>query len=157
MRKFLSMIADCLSIISAFSVLLMMFHILIDVLGKYFFKMPVPSTAEIVANYYMISTVFFSLAYIEIKKSHIAVDLLYDRVSSSIKNVFNTLAIFMTVLFYLGLGWFSYESATRSFDMNETIDGIWRVTVWPAKFMLPIGLIVAAFIAISNIINKSEA
>lgn len=139
--------------LAGLSVALMMFHVMADVTGKYVLHMPVPSTAEVVANYYMIATVFLSLAYVEASGSAIAVDLVYDQVNDLWKTIMMKVGQICTLLFYVMLGWFSWDIAMRAYRINETIDGIWRVTVWPAKFMLPLGLGIACLVLLLKIFS----
>lgn len=142
-----------LGILAGVSVGLMMIHVMADVLGKYLLHKPVPSTAEVVANYYIIACVFLSLAYIEARGTAIAVDLVYDKVSARAQRVMLKMGQVATLLFYIGLGWFSWDVAIRAWRVNETVDGLWRVTVWPAKFMLPVGLAIACVILVVKILG----
>ncbi len=149
-------LTQILALIAGLSVGLMMLHVMADVLGKYLLHKPVPSTAEVVANYYMISCVFLSLAYIEARGSAIAVDLIYDQVRPSVQRVMRKIGQIATLLFYGALGWFSWDVAVRAYKVHETVDGLWRVTVWPAKFMLPLGLGVACLILILKIFGRDR-
>jgi len=63
----------------------------------------------------------------------------------------------VTLLFYAGFGWFSWDVAIRAWRVNETVDGLWRVTTWPAKFMLPVGLGIACLILVLKIFNLDRA
>ncbi|WP_246216101.1 TRAP transporter small permease subunit [Microvirga makkahensis] len=142
---------NSLTVLAGLSVALMMFHIMADVIGKYVFHYPVPSTAEVVANYYMIASVFLILAYVEAKGSAISVDLIYDNVGPAAQRVMCKVGQIGTLIFYMGLGWFSWDVAMRAFRINETVDGLWRVTVWPAKYMLPLGLALACLVLLIKI------
>jgi len=152
MLRALRFLTNALAILAGLSVALMMFHVVADVIGKYVFHYPVPSTAEVVANYYMIASVFLVLAFVEAKGSAISVDLVYDNVGPAAQRVMRKAGQIGTLIFYGGLGWFSWDVAMRAFKTNETIDGLWRVTVWPAKFMLPLGLAVACLVLLIKII-----
>lgn len=153
MIKTIRTLTNALAWLAGLSVALMMFHVMADVLGKYLFHMPVPSTAEVVANYYMIACVFLALAYIEARGSAISVDLVYDNVGQRAQARMRKLGQVGTLAFYAGLGWFSWDVAMRAFSINETVDGLWRVTVWPAKFMLPLGLAVACVVLLLKIVG----
>lgn len=145
-----------LGIVAGIAVALMMFHVMADVLGKYLLNQPVPSTAEVVANYYMIACVFLSLAYIEARGSAISVDLVYDQVGPAAQRLMRKIGQVVTLLFYIGFGWFSWDVAMRAWRVNETVDGLWRVTVWPAKFMLPVGLAIACLILLLKIFSRDR-
>ncbi|MDO5604162.1 MAG: TRAP transporter small permease [Paracoccus sp. (in: a-proteobacteria)] len=143
--------------IAGLAVLLMMFHVVGDVVGKYFFNRPIPGTAEVVANYYMIATVFLSLAYIEAKNSAISVELVYEMVGPRLQQVMVRVGQVVTLIFFAGLGWFSWDMAMRAYRINETVDGIWRVVIWPAKFMLPLGLAVACLVLLIRLFRGDDA
>lgn len=144
-------LSDILAWLAGLSVLLMMLQVIADVIGKYVLHMPVPSTAEVVANYYMIACVFLSLAAIEARGSAIAVDLIYDQVGQNAKALMRKIGQIVTLIFYTGLGWFSWDVAMRAWKINESVDGLWRVIVWPAKFMLPLGCAIACIILLIKI------
>lgn len=153
MIRAIKTLTDALAWLAGLAVALMMFHVMADVLGKYLLHMPVPSTAEVVANYYMIVCVFLSLAYIEARGSAISVDLIYDNVGERAQALMRKVGQIGTLFFYVGLGWFSWDVAMRAYRINETVDGLWRVTVWPAKFMLPLGLALACIVLILKIVG----
>lgn len=140
-----------LGILAGLAVGVMMLHVVADVLGKYLLDMPVPSTAEVVANYYMIACVFLSLAYVETRGTAISVDIIYENVGSAAQWWMRKAGQVFSLIFYLGLGWISWGVAMRAYRINETMDGIWRVTIWPAKFLLPLGMAVACLVLLIEI------
>lgn len=156
MIKIIKVLTDALAWMAGLSVFLMTFHVMADVLGKYLFHMPVPSTAEVVANYYMVACVFLSLAYIEARGSAISVDLIYDRMGERGKKIMLKAGQVATLFFYVGLGWFSWDVAERAYRINESVDGLWRVTVWPAKFMLPLGFAIACIVLLMKIFGGNR-
>lgn len=135
-----------LGLLAEFAVGVMMIHVVADVLGKYLLDMPVPSTTEVVANYYMIACVFLSLAYVEARGTAISVDIVYENVSLAAQWWMRKVGEIASLAFYMGLGWISWGVAVRAYQMNETMDGIWRVTIWPAKFLLPLGMAIACLV-----------
>lgn len=143
-----------LGMLAGIAVGLMMIHVVADVFAKYFLHMPVPSTAEVVANYYMIACVFLPLAYIEARGTAISVDLIYEQVNPTVQRLMCKIGQLATLLFYMVLGWFSWDVAIRAYQVSETVDGLWRVTIWPAKFLLPIGLVIACLILLLKIFEQ---
>lgn len=140
-----------LGALAGLAVGVMMIHVVADVLGKYLLDMPVPSTAEVVANYYMIASVFLSLAYVESRGTAISVDIIYENVGANAQWWMRKAGQVFSLAFYLGLGWISWGVAVRAYLMNETMDGIWRVTIWPAKFLLPLGMAIACLVLLIKI------
>lgn len=157
MARLASLLTSALALIAGIAMALMMLHVMADVVGKYVLHKPVPGTAEVVANYYMIAGVFLPLAWVEAKNGSIVVELVFDLVSARAQKAMVFIAHLCTTIFYAGLGWFSWDVAMRAYRINETLDGIWRVVIWPAKFMLPLGLAIAVVVLILRMINGPQA
>lgn len=138
--------------VAGLTVLLMMFHVMTDVIGKYVFNAPLPGTAEVVAAYYMIGCVFLPLAWVEAAGGSIVVELVFEKVSPRAQRVMLKLADVVSIVYYSVLGWFSWEVATHAWRINETVDGIWRVTTWPAKFLLPFGFALAVVVILLRLL-----
>lgn len=108
MFRLIGLLTVILGALAGLAMALMMFHVMADVMGKYLFHYPVPSTAEVVANYYMIAGVFLALAWVEATGSAIAVDLFYERASPPVQRVMYKFGQLVTLVFYAALGWFSW-------------------------------------------------
>ena len=143
MKKTSDTLASALAYIAGLSLVLMMVHVTLDVVLKYFFKMPIPGTAEVVAAYYMIGTVFLPLAYIEVNNRPIVVELFYDRLPDALQRPLDVLATALSIVFYAFLMWQSTKIALSALESGEYIDGLWRVVVWPSRFLIPLGLLAA--------------
>jgi len=156
LRELSYTLTHALGILAGLATGLMMIHVVLDVLGKYLLHQPVPSTAEVVANYYMIACVFLPLAWAEARGTAISVDLVYDKAGPGFQRLMLKAGEIVSLVFYLGLGWISWGVAVRSYRMNETMDGIWRVTVWPAKFLLPIGMAIACCVLLIRLLGDER-
>lgn len=143
MKRLSDRFASTLAYVAGLSLVLMMVHVTLDVVLKYFFKFPVPGTAEVVAAYYMIGTVFLPLAYIEVHNRPIVVELFYDRLPPSLQAPLDVLGTALSLAFYAFLTWQSLKIAMGALETREYIDGLWKVVVWPSRFLIPIGLIAA--------------
>ncbi len=143
MKRISDSLASWLAYIAGLSLVLMMLHVTLDVFLKYFFKLPIPGTAEVVAAYYMIGTVFLPLAYIEVHNRPIVVELFYDRMPRALQAPLDVLGTLATFAFYAFLTWQSTKIALASFEIREYIDGLWKVMVWPSRFLIPLGLATA--------------
>lgn len=143
MKKTSDALANALAYIAGLSLVLMMIHVTLDVVLKYFFRQPIPGTAEVVAAYYMIGTVFLPLAYIEVHNRPIVVELFYDRLPSALHPALDVLATLLSATFYAFLAWQSTKIALGALESREYIDGLMKVVVWPSRFLIPLGLIAA--------------
>lgn len=151
MARSINALANLLSIAAGLSLVLMMVHVTADVFGKYFFAMPVPGTAEVVASYYMIATVFLPLAYIEVHNRPIVVELFYDLVPRQLQFAFDAFGTIASIGFYAFLTWQSSKIAIDAFEIGEMVEGAWRVIVWPSRFLLPLGLAAACLVLLMRL------
>lgn len=133
-------LSACLAALAALALALMMLHVTADVIGKYAFNAPIPGTAEVVASYYMISVVFLPLAWLELKNGPIVVELFYEMGSDRAKHLMLALGTLLSLLFYGTIAWLSWAPAVYAWQIGEIVEGAWKVTIWPTKFMLPVGL-----------------
>lgn len=152
MVKVTEKLTQILGWIAGLTVLLMMFHVMTDVIGKYVFNAPLPGTAEVVAAYYMIGCVFLPLAWVEASGGSIVVELIYEKVSLRTQRVMLKLSDVVSIIYYSILCWFSWDVAMHAFRINETVDGIWRITTWPAKFALPFGFAIAVLVILLRLV-----
>jgi TRAP-type C4-dicarboxylate transport system permease small subunit len=67
-----------LAAVSCILVFLMMFYIVSDITGRYFFLRPMPGTLEI-GETVLVFAVFMSMAYVLIRQEHIRVTVVFDR------------------------------------------------------------------------------
>lgn len=129
-----------LAALASLALALMMLHVTADVIGKYVFNAPIPGTAEVVASYYMISVVFLPLAWLEVKNGPIVVELFYEMGSPRAKRTMVALGTLLSLIFYGVIAWLSWGPAVHAWRIGEIVEGAWRVTIWPTKFFLPLGL-----------------
>lgn len=156
MRRTVQFLSHALALIAALAVGMMMIHVMADVLGKYLLNQPVPGTAEVVANYYMITAVFLPLAWVEATNAPIVVELVYDRLGPVARHRLLVLADMMSIAFYAALAWLSWTAAVQAWRIGERVEGMWRVTTWPAKFMLPVGLVLACLLLILRLLGGEK-
>ena len=96
------------------AVLLMMTLIVLDVIGR-FFRHPIPGTYDIVGLLGAV-VISFSLAYTSVKKGHIAVEFLVQKLSERTQSIIETVTSFASALFFGMLTWrvFLYAADLKS-------------------------------------------
>lgn len=134
--------------VSGVLLLIMMLHVTLDVGMKYFFNRPVPGTLEIVSYYYMVGAVFFPIAFVELTRSSVAVDLFYSMMPRRMKIACMVLVLLGCAAVYGGLGWISYGDALRSFSRSEVVMGPVTVLVWPSRFVLPVSFALGGLVCL---------
>lgn len=139
---------------AAVVVLLMMTHITLDVVAKYLFNYPLPGTLPIVANYYMVAVVFLPVAFVEIRKESIAVDLFYQMFPNWLKHMSTVFGTLCTISFFSILAYQSYNNAARAFGNGEFVDGTYVVITWPSRFLLPLSFISVVIVLVMRLIHE---
>jgi TRAP-type C4-dicarboxylate transport system permease small subunit len=144
-------------IVACAFILLMMFHVTLDVLGKYLFAVPAPATIEAVQFYYMVALVFLPFAYIARGEGHIYVELFTRRLAPRTQQFLDgvmgilTLAWVGAIAIYAG-----GEAITTTIDgeFQETAEGV--VAVWPSRWFVPLGSGIMALAVVVKIVENFQ-
>lgn len=122
-------------------IFVMLAVILVEVIGRYFFNRPTP-WAHDVSGWLQVAYVFLGGMYAMQRGYMVRVDVIYaalpKRAQALIDLTLGTalFAVFAYVMITRGL-----DFAMMSWRSGETSGtGVWRGPVWPAKFMVPIGV-----------------
>lgn len=127
--------------IAGIAITLMMLHVAADVVGKTVFHQPMTATLEIVAWYYMVATVFLPVAYIQVRKKHLMVELftrqMEPRAMARLEGLIAVLgAVYVGTLFVLTL-----DQAIISTADGELQDvTFFDLPVWPSRWFLPVAV-----------------
>lgn len=126
----------------------MMIHVSADIAMKYTMNQPITGTLEIVSAYYMVGGVFLPMAAVEMTRSSISVDVIYQFFPGWMKLFCMLLVLVGSICFYLVLAYTSLGDSIRSFQIDEKILGTTVVRIWPGRFLLPIGLALAGAVCV---------
>lgn len=148
---FLDWLSHRLLEISGLLLLVMMLHVVLDVFMKYVFNHPVPGTLEVVSYYYMVGAVFLPIAFVEMARGSVAVDLFYSMMSRPVKVCCMCVVLLTCSAVYGGLAWSTYGDAIRSFSTGEVVMGPVVVVVWPSRFVLPLSFALGALICLFHL------
>lgn len=134
--------------LAALSTTVMMVHISADVALKYLFNWPIPATLELVSAYYMVICVFLPVAAVELAHQSISVDTVYQFLPRGARFVCMVVVYAASAIVYLMLAWITWGDALRSFSLGEVMFGTVPVIVWPSRFMMPVGLLLAGIVCL---------
>lgn len=109
-----------------------------DVVGTQFLQQPVHGALEITEST-MVVIVFGALAYSQIRRNHIRVELLYARGGPRTQAAMDLFADLMAILFFSLLLWQAVLEAQFSLQIDESTFGLIRIPLWPARIMLAAG------------------
>jgi len=156
-NRILEIVSRGLVGLAELSVVAMLLLIVTDVVVRAVFNFAVPGIDTIVASYLMVAVSFMPLALLHMLDENIAVDFLRNMVPNAAKDLFDVIAHLLAIVYY-GLGaWIFYDVAAESFRIREYVTGTWDVPIWPARILMPIGLLVGALAAVAMLIRALRA
>jgi len=138
-ENWLRRIAMGLTIIAGAALLLMMAQTVTDIVMKNIFGAPIEGNLEIMSVYHMVAIVFLPLAMVELKHEHINVDLLVRLFPTRLRRITDTLGYLVSSVFFGMLTYQTWLDALKAFRIDEILMTSILITIWPAKFSLPIG------------------
>lgn len=128
--------------IAVLALFLMMAQMVVDVAMRNFFRRPIEGSLEIVSVYHMVAVVFLPLALVERRHEHITVDLLVERLPALARRVIMVIGYIVCAVFFALLTYQTAKDAYEAYNIGEILMSSIYITVWPAKFLLPIGFFV---------------
>lgn len=138
--KFVTIVSRTFMWIAGVFLVLMMGHVTIDVVAKYFFNRPILGTIETVTYYYMVSIVFLPLALVELRNEHIYVDLFVRRMSGRAQMWVYLFGCIAGMIYFGGLTYQTFLDAVKASVERETVMSNYLFYVWPSRWALPVGM-----------------
>jgi TRAP-type C4-dicarboxylate transport system permease small subunit len=138
-ERWLRRAAMGLTIIAGVALMLMMVQTVVDVVMRNVFGAPIEGNLEIVSVYHMVAIVFLPLAIVELKHEHINVDLLVRLFPTGVRRLTDVFSYLVSAVFFGILTYQTWLDAVKAFRIDEILMTSILITIWPAKFSLPIG------------------
>ncbi|NQW10967.1 MAG: TRAP transporter small permease [Alphaproteobacteria bacterium] len=133
-----------------------------EVIGNQALRVAVPGARELTEST-MVLIVFGALAYAQIRRRHIRVELLYLRMGPRVRAAMDVFTDLTALLFFGLLLWQAFNEAQYSWQIGEATDGLIRFPLYPARVILAVGtgllmlqLMVDGVTDIKRIIDGSE-
>lgn len=131
----------------------MVLHITVDVVARYFFDLALPGTIAFVSNYYMVAVTFLPLVIAEQMRQHIEVEVLAQKLPEALQCALRVLVWLIALGIFTLLGWESSREAMRAWRTEMFIvEHSVRIDTWISYFMLPAGFFAAALVAGSRLV-----
>ena len=141
-------VADILGIAGMIVMVLMAFHVFLNISARWISGKDLDLTLEIVTYYYMVAITFLPLAYVDRMGEHIRADLLTQFLSRGVIEWSDVFFRFALAALLAVLTWKTFESALDQTEIRETINtGTGVVEIWVSRWSLPIGMGAAGFYA----------
>jgi TRAP-type C4-dicarboxylate transport system permease small subunit len=109
-----------------------------DVIGTQFFGWPLHGAKEITEST-MVLIVFGALAYAQIRRAHIRVELIYSHMTPRVQAAMDVVADLAGLVFFGFLAWQCTIEAILSWQVGEAADGLLRFPLYPARWILVAG------------------
>ena len=126
--------------ISGFLIIVMMFTIIIDVLGRYFLNRPLVGGVEFNRTL-LVVIVFFGLAFTQLNAGHIRIDLLLIRVPRKVRLILDIFALLLALIIYSIITYSTIPVTIRSIIIGEYETGLISFPMWPARLLMSIGML----------------
>lgn len=125
------------AVLGTIAVLLLMSHTVLH-LSLRALGSPLAGTTEIAAGWYMPAVVFLGLAWAQRSNEHIEARLIFDRVPRPVQLEYQLFTYVAVLALCLVFAWFGLQEARANQAIGLT-RGVTGVTVWPAKYLVPVG------------------
>ena len=140
--KLLSRIVERLALIvllvGGLGMLFSMFLGVADIVGTQVLLIPVPGPRELTEST-MVLIVFGALAYAQIRRAHIRVELLYLKMPPRGRAVMDVITDLAAISFFGLILSEAISEAQYSYQIKEATTGLIRFPLWPARFTLVAG------------------
>jgi TRAP-type C4-dicarboxylate transport system permease small subunit len=119
------------------TVLLLIFFTVSDSLLRNLLNRSIVGTHELI-EFTMAILVFFSLAYTEIEKRHVSIDILYNRLPQRAQAIFHSLAVFFSLTIFSLITW---QTLLYGIEMwqSRTISPTLNIPIYPFVFVVAFG------------------
>ena len=109
-----------------------------DIVGTQLLHVPVPGPFEITEST-MVLIVFGALAYAQIRRAHIRVELIYAHVGPRMQALMDVFADAAALVFFGLMLWQATNEAQYSYQIGEKTVGLIRFPLYPARIILAAG------------------
>jgi len=143
--KLAALVAKTLGYLGALAVVAMMLHISLDVILRNTLRYSMNTVPEIVARYYMTALAFLPLAWLEMRRDMISVELLDFALTSRARRISDVSVMLLASVVYGLLAWTNWGKAMRETQVGTLVEiADYKMAVWHSFYFAPIGFTLAA-------------
>ncbi len=137
----LTAVENALVVVAGALVLFLMLYGTADVLSRWLFNRPLPSTYEYM-ELGMVAVVYLGVAQVQRLRGHIAVDFVNKYLPAGVNWTIELIGCLFGLLLTGAIVWWGAAAAWSSYLSGEYIGSVARVHVFPARVALLAGLVV---------------
>ncbi|MFA5605692.1 MAG: TRAP transporter small permease [Leucobacter sp.] len=152
MKKLVLGLSSFFGVLATLATISMMIVIALDVVARASSGASIPGVLEL-GETVLVAAVFLGMAYTGATNGHIAVDLVTDRLPWRVSRWLIAFGWACTTAILVWMLYATGERAIASLASNESRMGIVNWPIWPARWLIVIGLAAMLLIAIANVIR----
>ena len=149
-NRMIAPLVRVISVISGSALLLMMVLVACDVILR-FFNRPISGAYELV-EYAMAITVSFGVTLCAHHQGHIAVDIVTDLLSRSVRQVLACLMTLVAIAYTLPMMWMTARQIQETFSSGLT-SAVLHIVVYPFTAVVALSFLVTAVVFLINLLN----
>jgi TRAP-type C4-dicarboxylate transport system permease small subunit len=153
MKKFVSLIADCMSWFAGIVLIFMAALTFADIVMRYFWT-PIPGVYEVVA-YLGLALAGLVLPRSSLMKAHVAVDFVTEKLSGKSKLIVLIITRVLVALFFMITAWYFVDMA-RSFIATRSVTMTLKLPFYPVIFVMVFSFFIQGVVSICQIFEKEE-
>ena len=134
------------------ALLIMVFLLTANVIGRYAFDSPVKGTEEF-EEFLLVIVCYFGLAYTGLLKRHIRVDLIMSRFPEWVGHVVDTVTALMALMLWVMIAWRTFEAAIKNMDPMIT-SPVMHWPIFPFILIVAFGSFLLWFVLIAEIMRS---
>jgi TRAP-type C4-dicarboxylate transport system permease small subunit len=144
-----------LLVISTGNLALMMMLIVIDVVGRYIFNMPIDGAFEL-TEFMMAIFVPFALVYCQKKKGHIVVDLVFGRLPAWLRRLLEKITLVLTIVYFALISWQSFFAIEEEWA-NSIKSSVLLISTYPFFIPLLIAFFMLTLLLLAHLLSTFTA
>jgi C4-dicarboxylate transporter DctM subunit len=130
---------------------LMMLLTTADVIGRYIFNTPLTGAFEL-TEFMMAVVIAFGLSYTQVKKGHVNVDVVTEKLSKRVQAVINSITCLMFLCLFVLISWRLILYAERLRLANQTSASLY-IPVFPFIDLVALGGIILCLVLVADLLG----
>lgn len=151
-KKIIDRTAIGLTWIAIIGLSILILFVVTNVLSRFLFKKPLPGTIEVI-ELITVVIVFFSVAYTEVRRGHIYVELIISKLPRKVRVIFGSLMYFICTIFFAVLGFEAWRLACSYLSPTVRDTYVLHIPIAPFIFVIAFGSFVLAIVTFSHIFS----
>lgn len=140
LRRAVHLLSMAFGVLAAVLVVAIMLSTAADVAVRQITGSSIPGVVEY-SEVLMVGLVFLGLAYAQRAKAHIGVDMFTERMPARLGHLVRAVGLMVAFVVLAVMAWETAQVAVTSFGNREFRFGLVRVPIWPARAIIPLGLV----------------